>query len=205
MASKVQAGQYGAYGQYGSPTEQKISVDKLVARPIEEKGGTKWEYVDNLNTSDYKFSPDQYIFFKIKVKNTGDKEIFDILLKDYVPNFVDPVTTGGSYDKINRILTLNVGTLAPSEEKEFVIQMRAFPQDQLPTDKGLFCITNKAVAGNSDISDEDSAQACIERAVELSTTKEVKKIPASGPEYGLVVGAFSTFLGFAGLKLRKIS
>ncbi|HEY4511564.1 MAG TPA: hypothetical protein VJH55_01860 [Candidatus Paceibacterota bacterium] len=164
-----------------------IVVDKLVAYPTDSNGTTDYNYVDNLGSSDFKFSPNGYIFFKIKVKNTSDVNLDTVVLKDFAPSYVDVFTT-----------EIAVGTLQPQEQKEYIIQARVKGADSVPA--GMTCVTNRAQASNSQASDEDTAGFCIEKNVVVTPPT----IPATGPEFGLGLTALSASLGFLGMKLRKL-
>lgn len=216
----VSAGQDSSYGQYvGGRTAPSILIDKMVARPVETKGGkVDYNYVDNLTATDLKFKPNQYIFFRVSVKNTSDRELFDVILNDYVPNYLHAALEGATFDEGTHILTGNLGSFAPNEEKVFIIKTRVATADKFPADKGLICLTNRAEAKNADAADDDSSQFCIEKEV---ATQEVTKggqmvtetvhapppgqIPSTGPEYGLAIVGLSSLMGYAGLKLRKYS
>lgn len=192
--------QYGPYGPYGVPVTPSILVDKMVGNPVGvEKGGTpSVQYVDNLGATDYRFSPGQEIFFKVKVKNTTEEALEDVTVEDFVPSYLEPVEGPGEFDEISRIITIEAGDFAIDEEKVYVFKMQIYPQDKLPADKGLFCLINKAKGYTNQVSDEDSSQFCIEKEV-LGAVE----VPAAGAEFGLALlfGQLTT-LG-AGLYLRR--
>ena len=200
LTSNVMA-QYGQYGPYGGPEPSlSIMIDKMVAKPIATKGGsTDQDYVDNLSPSDPRFLPDQEVFFKIKVKNTSDVKINDITVKDFLPDFVDFKEGPGDFDKDSRTLTIAAGDLEVDEEKLFFVKVKVVEQDELPADQGISCIVNKAQAFDGGVSDEDTAQFCIEKEV-LGVTA----VPSAGPELGalLLTGQLTT-LGLGILLKRK--
>lgn len=197
---------------YGTATAApSILVDKLIAYPSETKGGkVEYNYVDNLSSSDYRFKPNQYIFFRIKVKNTSSKEVFNLVAVDQVPAYLKISTAlpDSQFDEKTRILKFNVGGLAPEEEKVFDIQFRVALWAELPQDKGIFCIVNKVEVKNNEVADDDSSQFCIENGLFISAAPQTPapaKIPSAGPEFGIAIVSLSSFMGYAGLKLRKFS
>lgn len=205
LNSSVMA-QYGQYGPYGGPEPSiSILVDKMVGKPSSTKGGppaggSDADYVDNLSPSDPRFSPGQEVIFKIKVKNTSDVKLKDVTVKDFLPDFVEPVEGQGSFDSESREITIPAGDIEIDEEKVFFIKVKVLAQDALPVDKGLICLVNKAQGFDGGTSDEDTAQFCVEKDV-LGVTA----VPSAGPELGLALlfGQFST-LG-VGLLLKRTS
>lgn len=186
--------QYGQYGTYQAPSPSKtILIDKMVGQAsVETKGGTATAstYVDNLSPSDARFHSGDGISFRIKVKNTSDETMSDVVFKDFLPSYIEPVKNPGTYDSSSRTITVNLGNMAVQEEKIMFFTMNVLGQDQLPQDKSIVCVTNKAQVYNNEVSDDDNAQFCIEKQV-----GEVTKQPSAGPEMGLGLLA----LQFAGL------
>jgi uncharacterized repeat protein (TIGR01451 family) len=191
---------WAQYGQYGDETPSySLLIDKMVAKPGSQKGETT-QYFDNLSPSDPRFVPGQDVWFKIKVKNTANVALQAVEVKDYVPEYILPIEGPGKWDPQTRTITFNAGDFAVDEEKTYYLKMRVYSQDQLPSDKGLFCLVNRAVASNNNVSDDDTAQFCIEKQV-LGVTQ----VPTAGPEMGLVILAGNLILAGVGIKLKKIS
>lgn len=189
------------YGQYGQPAPvESIFIDKQVSKPVtKSKGGTlQYEYVDNLTPSDVRFQPGMDIYFKLRVKNTSSVTLNNVMVTDKVPWYLDPIEGPGVYDANSRIVSFNAGTFSPNEEKIFYFKMQWFSQDKLPADRGLMCISNYARAYTNNTSDDDTAQACVEKQV-----IGVKQAPKAGPEMNILMlmGELSV-LGL-GFKLRK--
>ena len=183
------------YGQYGQPEPSlSIMIDKMVTKP-----NTTDDYVDNLSPSDPRFQPGQEIFFKLKVKNTSEAKLNDVTVKDFLPEFVNPIEGKGEFSDESREIAIDAGDLEVDEEKEFVIKVKVLDQDELPADKGLMCLVNKATVSNESVSDEDTAQFCVEKEV-LGVTS----VPSAGPEMGvaLIFGQLSA-LGLGVFLKRK--
>lgn len=183
------------YGQYGQPSPSyQILIDKMVAKPNTD------QYVDNLSVSDPRFAPNQDIWFQIKVKNTSNQTLTNVKVRDYVPSYLEPLEGPGTWDSNMRIISWNAGDFAVDEEKVYFLKMRVYSTENLPSDKGLFCLVNKSDARNENTYDEDTAQFCIEKEV-----VGVSKVPSAGPEFGLLLLA-GNILGLGlGLKLKKTS
>lgn len=194
----------GQYGQYGQPAPaQTILIDKTVGKPnaIMTKGGlVNVEYVDNLSPADPRFRPGQQVLFKIKVKNTSTVSLSQVTVQDYVPTYVEPMEGPGNYDAGTRIISWDAGSFAPNEEKTYDLKMQLYPQDKLPANKGLFCLTNKAQASNSVTSDDDTAQFCVEKEV-----IGVKKAPEAGPEAGVLILGANVLLAGVGFSLKRLT
>lgn len=188
------------YGQYGGAIPSKtILIEKMVGKPAQTKGrADQLDYVDNLSPSDPRFSPDNQIVFRLKVKNTSDITLYDVQVRDFVPEFLTPVSVPGSFDSASRTISFNAGDFAAGEEKVYFLTMKISSQDKMPTDQGMICEINKAEASTSEVFDEDSAQFCIEKQV-----IGVKDVPSAGPEMGLVLMGLELGLLGIGITLKK--
>jgi len=189
------------YGQYGGETPSySILIDKMVGKPTQTKGGSQTvTYVDNLSPSDPRFSPNQQIWFKVKVKNTSTQNLTAIQVIDYVPYYLMPIEGPGKWNPDNRTISWNAGDFAVDEEKVYYIKMQVFDQSLLPSDKGLFCVVNKVEAKKDNVAyDDDTTQLCIEKQV-----VGAKTVPQAGPEYGMILLTLNLLgMGF-GIKLKK--
>ena len=183
----------GCGGQYESPCySYSILVDKMVQKP-----GTS-DYVDNLSVSDPRYKPSEYVMFKVTIKNTSTTTFGGMTAKDYVPDYLTPAEGPGTFDSSTRIISWDAGAFAVDEQKTYYFKMQVNSQANLPTDKGLFCVINKAEASSNTTYDDDSSQLCIEKQVTGTA-----KVPSAGPELGLLL-LVGNFLGAGiGLKLRK--
>ena len=68
------------------------------------------------------------------------------------------------------------------------------------------------VEAKNNVSDEDTAQLCVEKEVGAGTPTSPgvkggapKKVPAAGAEHGVLLMGLSGLLSYVGLKLRKIT
>ena len=198
-AGQVFADQYGPYeGKKPSPD---ISVDKKVGLPqTTTKGGeVTYGFVDNLTSGDRRFSPQEYLFFEVKVKNTSDATLENVVVRDFALDYVDLYENPGNFD--SRDIVLKVGTLKAGEEKTYILKGRVKAQSDLPVDKGILCTVNKVRASNDKVADEDTAQFCIERNV--TAVNPPVTIPKAGPEHGLLIMISAASSALAGLRLRK--
>jgi uncharacterized repeat protein (TIGR01451 family) len=200
--------QYGQYGQYGQPSPvESILIDKQVGKPqlkstTTTKGGVVIapviEYVDNLTPSDVRFQPGMEINYRIKVKNTSSVTLSNVMVTDKVPSYIEPIEGPGEYNENTRVISFNAGTFKPDEEKMYYFKMQWFAQDKLPADKGLMCVSNYARAYTNNASDDDTAQACVEKQV-----LGVKQAPKAGPEMNIVLLLGEVSMLGLGFKLRK--
>lgn len=186
--------------QYGQPSiTYSILIDKMVGKPSLTKGGsTDYEYVDNLSPSDSRFRPGQTVSFKVKIKNTSNVKLTNVVLKDFIPSYLEPIEGPGSYDTTTRTIIYNAGDFATDEEKVYYIKAQIFSQDKLPADKGLFCLVNKVTASTDQAADDDTVQFCVEKEV-LGTAK----VPSAGPEMGIFLLTGELLTLSVGLFIRK--
>jgi len=195
------------YGQYGPVTpSQYILIDKMVSKPNQSHTNySDYEFVDNLSPSDSRFSAGNEVFFRLKVKNTSTIKIYNVTVKDFIPYYLEPISGPGNYDGNSRTITFNAGDFEADEEKIYFLKMQIFNQDRLPSDKGLFCLTNNAEARNDHAYDNDSSQLCIEKQVAgvPGTTTYIATSPKAGPEMGIALLGVETALIGLGLYLKK--
>ena len=199
----------GQYGQYGEvEVEKKISLDKKIKHPDQTTKGGEDVYVDNLFASQYLFSHDQEVKFKITITNVSNQDlkikIKDILPKDYlfIYDSMD-FEIDSSTNDLNAEIELKDG-----ESKDLYFIAKIVSQDELPSTGGYYCSYNTAQAwvdGESAIY-QDTAQICV--GVEAITTKGglpviVKEIPEAGPAENLAILLGSAIFGLTGLKLIK--
>jgi uncharacterized repeat protein (TIGR01451 family) len=192
---------FAQYGQYGQPAPvESILVDKQVSKPVtKSKGGVvQYEYVDNLTPSDVRFQPGMDIYFRVKVKNTSTLTLNNVMVTDKVPFYLNPIEGPGTYNENTRVISFNAGTFNPNEEKMFYFKMQWFAQGLLPADRGLMCVSNYARAYTNNASDDDTAQACVEKQV-----VGVKQAPKAGPEMNILLIAGQLGMLGIGIKLKK--
>lgn len=204
-ATSVQAGagNYGQYGQYGGGAPSyEVSIDKMVGTGATTKGGLN-TYVDNYSVSDPRFTPNQKVYFKVTVKNTSNTTLKNVEVKDIMPSYVEAVEGPGSYDEKSKVVSWTYSELKAGEEKTEQLIAQIYAQANLPADKGVMCMVNKATVTANNASDEDSAQFCVEKEVALTKGGVPAKTPTAGPEYGLMVSALSMLGLGAGVYLKR--
>ena len=178
---------------------QSIIVDKTVGKVVvNADSSTSLIYVDNLTTSDPRFHSGDYIYFRIRVKNTSSVSINNITAKDWIPSYIEPVEGPGTYDGKARTVTWDAGSFGIGEEKFYTFKMQIDSPQYLPADKGLFCLINKAEAGNGTVYNSDTAQFCVEKQV-----TNVVTTPKAGPEFAMLIPLFSLLTGSIGIWIKK--
>src|SRR3989338_6148762 len=191
LITSVSADCVGQYGQYGQPCNSySILVDKMVQKP-----GTA-DYVDNLSVSDPRYKPNEYVMFKVTIKNTSTTTFGGMTAKDFVPDYLTPIEGPGTFDSASRVITFDAGSFAVDEQKTYYFKMQVTSQVNLPADKGLFCVVNKAEASSNTTYDDDSSQLCIEKQVTGAVN-----VPSAGPEFGIGLLALEMLGAGAGLYL----
>ena len=189
-----------AHHQYGGDDyDYSILIDKTVAIP-NSSNTNSGNYVDNLSASDTRFHAGNDVWFKIRVKNTSDRNLTAVTVKDFVPDYILPIEGPGNWNLNDRIISWDAGDFSVDEEKTYYLKMRVYDKSMLPSDKGLFCETNRAEARNNVSYDEDSSQICIEK-----TVSGVTSAPAAGPEMGIGLVALEMLGLSAGVYLKKRS
>jgi uncharacterized repeat protein (TIGR01451 family) len=199
LTTSVSADCVSQYGQYGQTCDSySIVVDKMVQKP-----GTS-DYVDNLSISDPRYKPSDDVMFKVTIKNTSTTTFGGMTAKDFIPDYLTPIEGPGTFDSVTRTISWDAGAFAVDEQKTYYFKMRIDPQANLPADKGLFCLVNKAQAWSNTTTDDDSSQFCIEKQIpDVKGVSTVVTVPATGPEFGLGLLALQMLGAGAGLYLRK--
>lgn len=184
----------GCGGQYESPCQSySILVDKMVQKP-----GTA-DYVDNLSVSDPRYNPSNFVMFRVTIKNTSTTTLGGMTAKDYVPSYLTPIEGPGSFNESARTVEWDAGAFTVDEQKTYYFKMQINQQNDLPADKGLFCLVNKAQAWSDTTTDDDSSQFCIEKQV-----VSPPKVPSAGPELGLILLSGEILALGLGIKLINI-
>lgn len=168
----------GCGGQYESPCQSySMLIDKMVAIPNTST------YVDNLSLSDPRYKPSEFIMFKVTIKNTSTITLGGMTAKDYVPYYLTPIEGPGSFDDATRTISWDAGAFAVDEQKTYYFKMQIVPQANLPVDKSLFAVVNKAQAWSTNMTDDDSSTLFIEKQIVVVPPK----VPSAGPELGLIL------------------
>lgn len=180
------------YGN-GEPSRQ-IIVDKQV-KP------DRWnDWKDNLSADAYLFQSDDRVDFKVRVKNTGEDDLDNVEVIDYLPDYVDYVSGPGGATRDGNQVKWNAGHFNPGEEKEYTLQVEIV-ESNLLEGKGNFCVVNRVrVEAESDESDEDTSEFCIE-----GTEGKVLgvKLPETGASLALGMIASLTVAGAGTFIKRK--
>lgn len=192
----AQYGQYGQYGYVGQPGAPTILIDKMVGKGTQTKGGmTNFDYTDNLSTNDARYQPGQDVMFRIRIKNPSNMQVTGVTVKDILPAYLEGVEGPGEYNGSSNSISFNAGDFNAGEEKTYYIKARIKPQNQLPADKAVFCLVNRAQVMVNNQTAEDTAQFCVEKEV-----TGVVNQPQAGPELALplLAGQFALLgLGYA--------
>ena len=152
----------------------EVMVDKLVRQRDVDS------FVDNLGT-DQAFKTQEEIYFRIKVKNTGDYKIDSMYVRDTLPNYLEYVSgpTGDNIENVNydsgsKVLTFTVRNLGKDESRSYDFKTRVVGEGDLPN--GTVCVINHVRAEANGRVDEDTAQVCLTKQVLGVTT-----LPPTGP------------------------
>ncbi len=171
---------------------RQIVVDKEVKAPSQDN----WH--ENLSSEVITFAGENYVEFKIKVKNTGDEELKNIKVIDALPSQIKPIEYPGEYNEGNHDVTWHIDRLGEGEEKEFYIKAQIKNNDSLEQGR-LFCVNNKAEGrSETDEYDSDTAQFCIDTRILGQET-----LPESGGNT-LIATLLATSIIGAGILIRKI-
>lgn len=148
---------YGG-GQTCKPAD-KLVVDKKIIHPTLERA------VDNIGVNDPKFKPGQEIRFSIAVRNTGTTDLTDIELVDTMADYVTFTSGNVEFDEENNEFFYTIDRLKAGETKVFELKTKVIPNEQLPSDRGIICVANRAAAAVNDQLAEDTANFCMQKDI----------------------------------------
>lgn len=174
--------------EYGGPgPSRQIIIDKQ----LKPNSWSNWQ--DNLSAVLFTFIANDIIDFKIIVKNSGEDQLKNIQLTDYLPDYLNFLSATTGYTKNNQEISWKIDSLSAGAEQVYLIQAQVVGSDQLK-DKGGFCLTNKStVKTETGEADEDTAEFCLESKVLGAQT-----LPQAGVNLWVVI---SILIGISGLGL----
>jgi uncharacterized repeat protein (TIGR01451 family) len=177
----------GAY-EYGQEEHHlQIMVNKEVKSPLES------DWHDNLSSDQETFAPDDFIEFRITVKNIGDQELTNVRLTDFLPDFLNPNFNPGDFDSTNKQIKWTIDHLDPGEQQDFLIKVEVVSSDQLPS-QSLFCLVNRInVDTDQGQSDSDTAHFCINPKVLAASLPQAGNNIFVGTLIGAGLLAFGIF------------
>lgn len=175
-----------------SPREGDVLIEKKVLNPA------SGIYVDHLSPTDPMYHPLDIISFQIRVQNSGEEELSEIVLTDTLPDYLDYMSGPGEYDEENRQVNFTVDNIVGGASEVFEIKARISHQSTLSEDKNVVCPVNVVEAVAGERTDRDESQFCIEKE-----QVPPPAIPESGPAGWMITipGLFTSL--FAGFYLKR--
>lgn len=148
------------YGGGQTCVSGNLVIDKKVANP--QTGAM----VDNLFENDPKYGPDQLVTFQLRITNTGNSALTNVVVKDILPPHVRFESGPGAYTDATRTLTFTIQTLNAGETQTFTITARTVSADNLS--KNRVCgdpdmVINQGIAAVNNVAVQDNAKFCIEK------------------------------------------
>lgn len=171
-----------ALGQYYSQGETKrsISIDKKI-RPINSN-----KSFDNIDKDEKTFIEGDSLDFSILVENTGNQELLNLNVNDYLPAYQNVIFNPGIYDKNTAKVNWVIDRLGIGESKVFTIRTKI----GLINSSNSQMITNKACISGDNLSDCDSASFFV-------TGKSVPSTGSGGILIQSLLGVFGVGIALA--------
>lgn len=168
---------------------QQIVVDKKI-RPINDEN-----FYDNIDPAKKVFVNGEQLEFKITVKNTGEQTLYNINVKDILPNYLSLLFYPGVYNKTSNNVETEIDQLNPGESKDFYIRANVSDVPSSNMEGKKLLQINKAEAGNDKVYDSDQAQYFI----------EAKSVPSTGADDLMVKTAVILMITVSSIGLRKLA
>ena len=178
----------GGYFYGGGAVLSEVMVDKQV------KNYEKGIFVDNLSVADPKFKPEQEVVFRVMIKNTGNKDLDSIQIRDAFPSYINFVSgpENSNWDDGKREMTVDLNGLKAGESIDFLVTGKVFKREDLPEEKSIVCVSNFAEARSGDTIDSDTSGLCIQN---------LEILPPTGPNSVLLMAVLA--VGGLGILMVK--
>jgi len=110
-----------------SPTKADYETEEEVNQLIVDKaikGLDQGEWKDNYSSSDFIFKPGDQFEFKVTIKNTGNRNLTWIQIKDKLPSSLDYIfgREGSVFE--NQGIGWSIPELKPGEQQDTVIRVK---------------------------------------------------------------------------------
>lgn len=176
-----------ALAQYYSQGEvsKSISIDKKI-RPINSD-----KYLDNIDKDEKTFVEGDSLDFSILVENTGNRDLKNLTIKDFLPSYQNIVFNPGIYNKNVAEIDWSIGNLGIGESKVFTIRTRIGEVKSIYTQM----ITNKVCVNGDNVSDCDRASFFISG----------KQVPSTGAPGILIQSLWGLSGAVIALGIRKFA
>lgn len=173
-----------AYGYETTNVPKEISIDKKV-RSIGDS-----QYVDNIESSTKTFYENDVIEFQVNIKNTSDKTLNNINVKDILPKYLSLIFYPGTLNTDQNVVEWKIDSLASNETKTYLIRAKINGSTGLNV---LTKQTNKAESCGDGQCDNDTSSYFIGKST----------VPATGAsDIALKTGLVITLVGL-GFGFRK--
>lgn len=175
------------------PQTRNFSIDKKVLDPRSNK------FVDNLTVDQFKFLPNQDVWFRVEIKNNTSAELVNVVGKDVLPASMQLVSGDGVYDPASNTLTVTIDRIAPNSSRFWDIKA-SFVSGKGGVSMSTACANNYAEARKDNDVVSDTANVCVSDKV----LGEVSELPRTGPAAtAILLGSLFSSLTGGYLVLRK--
>lgn len=157
------------------PQPRTFLVNKTVLDPRNNK------FVDNLTVEQFKFLPNQDVWYRVEFKNVTGSELTNVVGKDVLPAGMQLVSGDGVYDPASNTLTVNIDKIAANSSRFWDIKAR------FVSGKGgvmtVGCVNNYAEGRRGGEMMADYSKVCVSDKL----MGEVSELPRTGPASTLVL------------------
>jgi len=177
--------------QYYSQGEDSVQivVDKTV-RPIEDS-----KFCDNISTEQKVFVENNEIEFKIVIKNSGNNDLTNLSVEDYLPKYLTLIFYPGVFNLTENKIETSIDKLGPGESKEYLIRARISDLPKSVYSNKYIQMTNKVTVAANGVSDSDKTVYYVEAIT----------VPSTGSEDLMVKTVLIVMAVGASVGLRKIA
>lgn len=181
--------------------QEEVTSQLIVDKQLKAVDLDNWQ--DNIPASQLVLEEGDMLEFRIKIKNSGDKELKNIDAHDFLPAHLELVFHPGDFDQNNNQVNWNIEKLEPGEEREFKFRTHVKKGDQEVVD-GTLCLINKADAKAESEEPASPSQGGFDQDTASFCIVAPKKLPLAGSgTNNLAVGTgIAGMFALAGIVLR---
>jgi len=167
-----------AKANYETEEVNQLVVDKAI------KGLDQAVWKDNYSSSDFIFKPGDQFEFRVTIKNTGNRNLTWIQIKDKLPSSLDYIFGRDGSVFENQGIGWSIPELKPGEQQDTVIRVKVNSAVPVSLKEWVNFVDGKAESGAY-----DSDTSAFWTAEGVATVEQPKQLPDTGIGDQILVGS----------------
>lgn len=163
---------------YETEEVNQLVVDKAI------KGLDQAVWKDNYSNTDFIFKPGDQFEFKITIKNTGNRNLTWIQIKDKLPSSLDYIFGRDGSVFANQGIGWSIPELKPGEQQDTVVRVKVNSAVPVSLKEWVNFVEGKAESGAY-----DSDTSAFWTAEGVATVEQPKQLPDTGVSDQILMGS----------------